>query len=104
MRGGTTLLERVVLFNLLFGAPYKLGILWNAKIEASLEDDTRILRPMLIGEKTAAFLWGTAMSPVLAPIWMCNQLNYLDIYRQGKTPKEFGYQSERRTLLDYVFM
>jgi len=102
MRG--TLFERITLGNLLFGATYKFGILWNAQIETSLEDNTRILRPMLIGEKTAAFLWGTALSPVLAPLWMCNQLNYADMYWQGKTPKECGYQSERRALLDYVFL
>jgi hypothetical protein len=43
------------------------------------------------------------MSPVLAPLWMCHQLNHLDLARQGKTPAEVGYAVERRALLAYVF-
>lgn len=92
--------EKITLGNVIFGSSYKLGILWNAQI--STESNSCEMRPMLIGEKIGAFLWGTALSPVLAPLWMCNQLNYLDIYRQGKTPKDFGYGADRKSVLDYV--
>lgn len=109
-----TLFEKIILGNVVFGSSYKLGILWNATVEATVDDPNanpnalykqkRIVRPMLMGEKIAAFLWGSAMSPVLAPLWLCNQLNYLDIYMQGKKPKDLGYVTDRRSLLDYVFM
>lgn len=107
------LFEKILLGNYIVGSAYKFGILWNAKVEATVDDpdaspkstfkQKKILRPMLMGEKITTFLWGSAMSPVLAPLWMCNQLNYLDLYMQSKTPKECGYGTERRTMLDYVF-
>lgn len=96
--------ERITMVNIAFGSLYKLGILWNAQIETPGDLPNRPgSRPMLIGEKIGVFLGGTVMSPVLAPLWMCNQLNYLDIYRQGKSPKDFGYEVRRKTVLDYVF-
>jgi hypothetical protein len=96
--------EKIILGNVVFGSSYKIGILWDATIETpGGEPNRNKMRPMLMGEKIGVFLWGTAMSPVLAPLWMCNQLNYLDIYRQGKTPKDFGYNTVRKSLLDYVF-
>lgn len=103
--------EKIILGNVLFGGSYKVAILWNGEIESWVEESLpqqqqtkkKIMRPMLMGEKIMAFMWGTAMSPVLAPLWMCHQLNYLDMYMQGKKPKELGYESPRRCIMDYVF-
>lgn len=92
---------------MIFGATYKALILHNGTIDiyAQLPDsDTKkkIKRPLLLGEKLLCFTMGVALSPVLAPIWACRQLDRFDIAWRDKTPQEMGYDANRTTILDYL--
>lgn len=84
-----------------YGAAHKLVLLWNADVETYTKiGKTR--RPMLMGEKLSAFALGMVYSPLLSPVWLMTDLDYLDMYMSGKKPSDYGYGQERSSTFDYV--
>jgi len=87
-----------------FGSMYKTYILWDAQVETSTCLDTKKrMRPLFIGEKMTAFVGGMLYSPILAPWWLTMCLDRIEIKCRGKCPEDFGYETQRKSLLDYIF-
>jgi hypothetical protein len=101
-------IEKYGVGTMIFGAAYKALILHNGTIDTYAHvpgSDTKkkIKRPLLLGEKLICFSMGVAISPMLAPFWVCRQLDRFDIAWRDKTPQEMGYDGNRTTVLDYLF-
>lgn len=84
-----------------FGIPYKFFVLWDAKIETYAKAKT-IQRPMLAGEKLSAFGISMVYSPVLAPFWISNCLDKIDIYFSRLNAEEIGVTTQPSTFLGYI--
>ena len=84
-----------------YGAAHKLGMLWNANVE-SYTSNGKIIRPMLMGEKLSVFTISMVYSPIMSPVWLMTDLDYLDIYMSGKKPSDYGYGQEKTCAWDYI--
>ena len=84
-----------------YGAGRKFAMLWNADVEA-YTCNGRITRPMLMGDKLSVFTMSMVYSPIIWPVWMMTDLNYLDIYMSGKKPSDYGYDQKKTCTWDYV--
>jgi hypothetical protein len=89
-----------------FGAAYKTYFIWDAEVETYNYNNNkeRVRRPLFLGEKICAFSLGMLYSPLLAPWWALNCVDRIDISLRGKVPHDFGYDTERKSFTDYVFM
>lgn len=72
-----------------YGAVRKTSILRNAKIVKSKYDyEKREIvyntKPLFAGSKLGVFVISTVYSPVLTPIWLCKDLDYIDAKLTGK--------------------
>ena len=84
-----------------FGTAYKLWHIWDAHVETP----TKIgLRPLFLGEKIFATTLGIVYSPVLAPYWVLRCVDCIDMSLRGKTPEYYGYDTMRKSVIDYIFM
>lgn len=78
-------------FRLAYGHTWirKFFELWDAKCEYA-KDDSKKIKPMLLGDKL--FVFGTCLlvSPCLLPKYIVNDLNKIDIYMKGQKQSDYG--------------
>lgn len=85
-----------------FTGIYKGCLLWNAEIQTWDDDYKKVMRPLFLGEKMVVLGASVAVSPALAPLWVANCLDRVDIYMRGKQPKDYSYETTKRFLMHYI--
>lgn len=63
--------------------------LWDAKVERRIDCEYKKTN-MLLGEKLYVFGISMAMSPVLVPVYVYNDLNLIDVYLKRQNPEDYG--------------
>jgi hypothetical protein len=86
------------------GILWTSGQLWDAKT-ASYSDYNEPMKPMPLGDKIFVMGVCTFYAPVMAPIWLTNDINYIDVCLRGYDPKEFFRTDKKQYYThDYIFM
>jgi len=79
--------------------------LWDAEVETTTcFDKKKRMRPLFLGEKMTAYIGGIVFSPILAPWWLSMCLDRIEIKCRGKVPEDYGYETKRKSFIDYIFM
>jgi hypothetical protein len=87
-----------------YGATRKLFQLWDAKTSYYSECNEP-MKPMPLGDKLGVFAASIALAPYLSPMWVLEDINYMDVYLSGRDPKEFFKNNNKCiTGIDYIFM
>ena len=69
---------------------HKFPSLWDGAVEGR----NGKMRRMLAGEKVGALALSLAIGPVLAPVWLLDDVNRLDVFMLGHAQEEYGYSQK----------
>jgi hypothetical protein len=73
--------------------------LWDADVRVTHDNQ---MKPMLLGDKIAAFTGSLFLTPFLAPFWVINDVNRIDLYFRGGSISEYGLQRKPSTILQHI--
>jgi hypothetical protein len=99
-----TFFRRYFLGAAAYGSARKILQLWDAKTY-SYSGYNEPPKPMPLGDKLGVFTASIIAAPYITPIWVVEDLNYLDVYMRGHNPDEF-FQKKMINItgIDYIFM
>lgn len=86
-----------------YGAIRKTVQVWNAtttSYNVSYSDDPK---PMPLGDKLGLVVGSAILAPYISPIWMRNDINYIDIKCRGLDHKKYFGEDRDSSSLDYLF-
>ena len=83
---------KYVLATQAYGTLRRMISLWDGEVYSY---DKKKHVPMLLGDKLSACAVSMAYAPILAPLWIVNDLNHVDIYMRRHKPDDYDIPTPR---------